>query len=1731
MAGGDDRITLEDYEDLQELGESIEPEDLEDMQALGIGVDDEVSEIVSGTGIYEGMPDPSELPPEPGPKMGGVPEWEPGVKPDPELELAPAEPVVARLPKEPGPPGAIELPPEFSRYPPEVARTLMRQGIKHPPPLMFPEAPTLPPGYEDLTEPAFMRDLPEETQKDLRELEAGFRRGTMYKSADEAARRTSKIMFDLSRHNRQLIGKVAEKPEGEVITDEAGNEVYQLPALEVFKEWAAQTVGPHTEIMGVAGAARLARGITGMSGSPSEHEDLDKFLAKSWLTYPAMRKEGGLYHAIGRHDFSEAALREATDEHMGALERMGKSLEKIMPSAFWVESASKALGDARADPVLAATLAEGYDFPGVRLADNLPGVVDAMATVMTGVRPAIITKSGGVVHPESTDTQQDLIERREKAKAFLAFGIEVFADPVGYLVGFGATGRTAAAVSQVSRSVKHGEVIADLGRAARKAKAERRGLRNVDKAREKKGDRYINAADEADADLWDFAEKQFGDPEKDETWAMLYEVIPDSTHPLHAEANELLDASTQAEGFKNLAIEHWEEISALRTQKAQTAKEATERGASLKEEIVGEARTILAENTLHEARPLLKELLDSKAGPGAGTYFDEVIGASLGQQGLVLTVPFGKKTVELVPRHKFRRAKEAGQNVSWLMRRKIAQYGDRMFSSRLRGKVMGDDLASSMYRASVMRVREAIGKALIPGYRQSLAREWDAAADWAATRVLDEAFGGPPIEATGHVTKPMKQMQEEIADLHREKRRLEDALGTGEIPASKAGSIRGSLTSPEPGTVRAKIEEIDKHVATIEGQLESAADRLGGQQYASLRQQQAREALKPLLANAMGLPSGRLRRAALATFAKRSRREIGDAQWDAIEPALVDLMAGKWPDSLAKKGIEDVRKGVGGKRLRDEDFQMLVNRHQAGLDGIARTLERAGPELLEVMPGEAARIKVGEIMGTKGVDDFLRAVDDVDPKLREHFDDEDLVKMGHMMRMLTKEFEVMHAEALANGVQIAERADYFPGIYERMDLVVGEWSPSDMTGAVRAGSGPNPLLHQTLAMPQSTALGINPQRDALKVLLSAQAAHRQRMANTQLMHTAMAKFGREVKDAGEAVRGVETMVKWTKKKGDKFVEQRYALPKHIQQGLEEAVSDMSNPDSLFLRGFRRSNTFFRNILTSPNPGFHVANLLSNQYMMWQGGVRNLPLRTFQGTLIDMLPHSDAEWLKVQAWVDTLKGERKGLAQRAMAKQREQLDAIANWKLKTKDGREITYRELADQLREAGVVNKGWSSVDLRKGVEAELRFAMKGPLGKAAGYAGVGEASTALGGMAAASARAGHPIRAAGLGAAAAVTSPAGMATVVGGALAGPGGAAVGAGVGQLLSQDSFVMRFGRWGGEKIENVSRTGLAIDQIAEGASFMEAAAHTDRYMLNYRALTSADKTMRDVQLFWSWMRKNMELQATEALRRPGRIKGALHIKRAAEGYATKDWEGIQRDYEQRWAAEKYGLMMPLGDNDKPNTRIRKTLILDRVLPWTDLAHVQDHHFMETFLQGTTPIAEMAINALYAAQGKPLQILGRDYPVNPRYRPAPGWIQSLPTRVKKRMGVEMRFDKYTGTDREFINDQTMYWVNKAFPGFRMLSTWTSEDATKSEQAAAAGSAYIRGWRMYPYDEVREWEGRTFELERAAKLQKMEHLKTGRSQRDPEIAKRTRRRQEKREAQPVDVRRQALEHLGGVR
>lgn len=271
------------------------------------------------------------------------------------------------------------------------------------------------------------------------------------------------------------------------------------------------------------------------------------------------------------------------------------------------------------------------------------------------------------------------------------------------------------------------------------------------------------------------------------------------------------------------------------------------------------------------------------------------------------------------------------------------------------------------------------------------------------------------------------------------------------------------------------------------------------------------------------------------------------------------------------------------------------------------------------------------------------------------------------------------------------------------------------------------------------------------------------------------------------------------------------------------------------------------------------------------------------------------------------------------------------------------------------------------------------------------------------------------------------------------------------LSTNNLLIKGGRALGGGIENQSRALSFLGDLNRGLDTKQAAKNVDKYLYNYGDLTDFEKNvMRRIFPFYTWMRKNIPLQAEQLVKQPGKYAAVPKVTNAVENQSPEVDESYLPEYMQNW------VRTPVEQGDKP-------VYLNPNLPYGDIDKLNPLEVEKNAFGSLTPFAKAPIELM----------TNRNFffesPIE-RYKGqmvnAPAYLPKLPEFAQDLTGARMIENPETG-EEELKMPAKMRYLTKQVPFAENVSRAIEYEDDKLLNHLLS---FLAGAKVAPYDIEKE-------------------------------------------------------------
>lgn len=288
------------------------------------------------------------------------------------------------------------------------------------------------------------------------------------------------------------------------------------------------------------------------------------------------------------------------------------------------------------------------------------------------------------------------------------------------------------------------------------------------------------------------------------------------------------------------------------------------------------------------------------------------------------------------------------------------------------------------------------------------------------------------------------------------------------------------------------------------------------------------------------------------------------------------------------------------------------------------------------------------------------------------------------------------------------------------------------------------------------------------------------------------------------------------------------------------------------------------------------------------------------------------------------------------------------------------------------------------------------------------------------------------------------------------------------FSRQFVGMKLGRKIGAGVENEARMVSFINDLVRTGNPQWSAQNTTKYLFDYSEITDFVKYgMKRAFPFFTWLQKNIALQASEIIRQPGKYGDIARLRSNLEAQSPSPDER----WLPRYFPELYAMRTPF------KTKEGSPLYWNPNLPFQDLNRIFDPNDWIASLAPWRVIFETAANYNFFTR-KEIQKYKGEYV-------EAGWLNVLPDSVMDKLdfiGVKKVFEPESNRWFYGLPPKVKYAIEQAWPVAR---NWSKNIIDPMRQAAGEGSpeyqkesqpynvmSWMAGVKMMPYNQGAEIE-----------------------------------------------------------
>jgi hypothetical protein len=288
-------------------------------------------------------------------------------------------------------------------------------------------------------------------------------------------------------------------------------------------------------------------------------------------------------------------------------------------------------------------------------------------------------------------------------------------------------------------------------------------------------------------------------------------------------------------------------------------------------------------------------------------------------------------------------------------------------------------------------------------------------------------------------------------------------------------------------------------------------------------------------------------------------------------------------------------------------------------------------------------------------------------------------------------------------------------------------------------------------------------------------------------------------------------------------------------------------------------------------------------------------------------------------------------------------------------------------------------------------------------------------------------------------------------------------------SQDNLLFQAGKRVGGAIENEARALSFMYAYKKTGNAAHSALEAKKYMFDYSEITDFEKTvMKRMFPFYTWMRKNIALQAENVIKQPAKYGNIERFKTNLEAQSP----GVDERWLPEYFPELYAVRTPF------KTKKGSPLYLNPNFPFQDFNRFFS---FDDWLSSTGPwkaVLELATNKNFFTKKEIQHYKGE--------RVEADWFDILPDSLKTVVGPAFGMAKVyePETERWFwgIHPRLKYAIETAFPPLRSYGKVipTGEEQLpfyRREKRPFDVTSVLSGVKLIPYNITEQVEKKIFE------------------------------------------------------
>lgn len=288
------------------------------------------------------------------------------------------------------------------------------------------------------------------------------------------------------------------------------------------------------------------------------------------------------------------------------------------------------------------------------------------------------------------------------------------------------------------------------------------------------------------------------------------------------------------------------------------------------------------------------------------------------------------------------------------------------------------------------------------------------------------------------------------------------------------------------------------------------------------------------------------------------------------------------------------------------------------------------------------------------------------------------------------------------------------------------------------------------------------------------------------------------------------------------------------------------------------------------------------------------------------------------------------------------------------------------------------------------------------------------------------------------------------------------------LHQENLLFQTGKYIGGWVENEARAVAFIHQLMQSGNASFAASMAKKHLFDYTEITDFDKSMKRVMPFWTWLKKNVALQAENIIKQPAKYGNIERFRQNLERQSP----GVDERWLPKYFPELYAIRTPL------KTKQGSPLYLNPNMPFQDFNRLFDPTDWLSSLAPWKAAVELMVNKNFFTMRDIQNYRGEVVEAD--------WLDYIPTPILNKLGpiigLSKVYEKETQRWYWGIPPRIKFGLEAANPFLRTMgkAAPVSEESLpfyRREKRPYEVLSSGAGFKLMPYNPTEQVEKKIFE------------------------------------------------------